>query len=107
MNKENVPLQRLMLVRYISDHFLKTFFLYFNVAFLITFGTGLAISHLPGHGEVAGGALALADEAHDVSLRLVLVERRVGDHGSAWNTKNISRLHFQPVLVWPWEFIGL
>ena len=87
MNKENVPLQRLMLVRYISDHFLKTFFLYFNVAFLITFGTGLAISHLPGHGEVAGGALALADEAHDVALGLVLVKRRVGDHSSAWNTK--------------------
>ena len=47
----------------------------------------MAISHLPGHGEVAGGALSLADEAHDVALGLVLVERRVGDHGSAWNTK--------------------
>ena len=39
---------------------------------------------VPGHGEVARGALALADEADHVPLGLVLVERRVGDDGSSW-----------------------
>ena len=37
---------------------------------------------VPGHGQVAGRALSLADEADHVALRLVLVEGRVGDDGS-------------------------
>ena len=46
-------------------------------------GDGDVVS-VPGHGEVARGALTLADEADHVALGLVLVERRVGDDGSSW-----------------------
>ena len=46
-------------------------------------GDGDVVS-VPGHGQVARGALALADEADHVALGLVLVERRVGDDGSSW-----------------------
>ena len=41
---------------------------------------------VPGHGEVARGALPLAHEAHHVALRLVLVEGRVGDDCPACNS---------------------
>ena len=39
---------------------------------------------VPDNGQVPRGALPLTDKADHVALRLVLVERRVGDDGSSW-----------------------
>ena len=44
---------------------------------------------VPGDREVARGALTLAHEADNVSLCLVLIQRRIGDHSSTWNKENI------------------